>query len=79
MRPVKGILFCAQNVSMAAAFSAAIETFCAQNKIPFTGRIPYDRHVPEAVNAGHSVADIDCPAKDALRAVYERTISILNQ
>ncbi|HOP11143.1 MAG TPA: ATP-binding protein [Oscillospiraceae bacterium] len=57
----------------------AIETFCKENNIPYTGRIPYDKHVPEAINAGRSIADIDCPAKNALHTVYERTMAVLYQ
>ncbi len=55
----------------------AIESLCKSENITFIGRIPYDRHVPEAINAGLSIADVDCPAKDALYAAFERTMTFL--
>lgn len=53
--------------------TAAIETFCRESKIPFTGKIPYDKTASAAVNAGRSIADIDCPARNALFEVYQNT------
>ncbi|MDO5409814.1 MAG: ATP-binding protein [Lachnospiraceae bacterium] len=54
--------------------AALIEQFCAENSIPFAGKIPYDRNASAAVNAGRSIADIDCPARDALFEVFQNTI-----
>lgn len=50
-----------------------IQEFCRESNIPFMGRIPYDRHASEAINAGLSIADIDCPARDALKEIFENT------
>lgn len=55
----------------------AIHQFCVENNLPFLGTIPYDSHVPEAVNRGESIADIDCPARDALLGIYENVKNIL--
>lgn len=55
----------------------AIEAFCEEEGIPFLGRIPYDKSASEAVNAGHSVAEIDCPARDALKNIYEAASELL--
>lgn len=55
----------------------AVQAFCAERQIPFLGRIPYDKSVSEAVNAGLSVAEIDCPARDALREIYEAASNLL--
>lgn len=57
--------------------TAAIEAFCEDNHIPFTGKIPYDPAASAAINAGISLADVDCPARDALRRVYDNTIQYL--
>jgi len=54
-----------------------IERFCRESRIPFAGRIPYDRQASAAVNAGKSVAEVDCPASRALREVFERTMALL--
>jgi len=54
-----------------------IERFCKENDIPFVGRVPYDRQASAAVNAGKSIAEVDCPASRALREVFERTMALL--
>ncbi len=54
-----------------------IESFCNANQIPFVGRIPYDPAASHAINAGLSVADLDCPARDALKQIYETTSLLL--
>lgn len=51
----------------------AIETFCREEEIPVMGRIPYDKTVLQAVNQGQSIADIPCPAREALFTIYENT------
>lgn len=56
-----------------------IERFCRENSVPFVGRVPYDRQASAAINAGRSLADIDCPASRALREVYERTMALLGE
>ena len=38
------------------------------------GKIPYDRHASVAINAGISLADVDCPARDALKEIYKHII-----
>jgi MinD superfamily P-loop ATPase len=48
-----------------------IEKLCLQEGIPFVGRIPYDKQASVAINAGHSLAKVSCPAGDALHRVYE--------
>lgn len=55
----------------------AIEKFCLERHILFAGKIPYDKTVPAAVNSGQSIADFDCPARDALLDVYHNTIKEL--
>lgn len=55
----------------------AIEATCRDLGLPFVGRIPYDKTASAAINDGRSLAEIDCPARTALRAVYERTMEVL--
>ena len=57
----------------------AIEDFCKRENIPFVGKIPYDKSASKAINKGLSLADIDCPARDALKDIFENTIQLLNQ
>ncbi|MDO4746533.1 MAG: 4Fe-4S binding protein [Bacillota bacterium] len=54
----------------------AIQAFCEEVNIPFTGKIPYDKSASKAANEGISIADIDCPARDALKNIYDNTMSL---
>lgn len=57
--------------------SQEIQAFCKEQEIDFLGRIPYDRKVPEALNQGKSIAQVDCPAKRALSEIYDKAMKIL--
>lgn len=56
-----------------------IEAFCAQESVPFAGRIPFDPEAVRAVNSGLTIADTDCPAGRAVCEVFEKTMSLLSQ
>lgn len=53
-----------------------IEEICRNLNIPVTGRIPFDSMVVGAVNNGISLTDINCPAGNALKEVYQNTMKI---
>lgn len=57
--------------------TAAIEQFCREEKIPFMGKVPYDPSASEAINAGKSLAEVDCPAGRALKNVFLNTSKLL--
>lgn len=57
----------------------AIRRFCSDENIPFVGTIPYDRCACTAVNEGRSLAETDCPARDALKVIYENTMQLIQQ
>ncbi|MBQ5672455.1 MAG: ATPase, partial [Oscillospiraceae bacterium] len=57
--------------------AAAVEQYCAERDIPFVGRIPYDKAAGAALNAGKSIAEVDCPARTALLEVYQNTMKLL--
>lgn len=61
------------------AHSERIERFCAERGLFFSGRIPFDPQAVQAINAGHSVVDIECPSGDAIRNVYHQTMGLLHQ
>lgn len=63
---------CVNKWDINPAQTKALEQFCKEQGILFAGRIPYDKTASEAVNAGKSIADFDCPGRDALRKVYEK-------
>ena len=54
-----------------------IKAFCQELDIPFTGVIPYDAAASAAINQGLSLAQIDCPARDALKDIYNNTMKLL--
>ena len=47
--------------------SDEIQRFCKEEEIPFVGVIPYDKSASAAINKGCSLAEMDCPAADALK------------
>ena len=58
--------------------SEAIEVLCREQDIPFLGKVPYDKAASAAINAGKSLADMDCPARDALYKIYQKTSKLLD-
>lgn len=54
-----------------------IENFCREKGISFVGNIPYDDTVPKAVNGGMNIADIKCPASDAIYGIGRRVAELL--
>ena len=53
-----------------------IEAFCKEHHLAFTGKIPFDPMAVTAANDGKTVTDIDCPAGNAVKAVYENTMNL---
>lgn len=54
-----------------------IESFCAQNRLSFTGKIPFDPDAVKAINSGLSIVDLDCASGDAVQKVYDKTMKLL--
>ena len=68
---------CVNKYDTSLSNTEEIEEFCKENGVPFTGRIPYDPSVPEAVNMGKSIAETECPAQSALKEVYNEVMNLL--
>lgn len=71
------VAVCVNKYDVSLENTRRIEAFCGERGIPVVGRVPYDRHASAAINAGHSLADVDCAARDALREAFNQTMSIL--
>ena len=55
-----------------------IQALCREKQLPFLGQIPWDPEVPAAVNRGESIAQVDCPARNALLEIYGKIRSLLD-
>lgn len=70
------IAICVNKYDANPQITEQIEQFCAENNHFFAGKIPYDEAAVQAINAGESVIDKDCPAGTALREVYRNLLSV---
>lgn len=68
---------CVNKYDISLENSEAIDKFCTKNQVPFLGGVPYDSAVPAAINAGVSIAEIECPAKTALETIFDKTMQLL--
>ncbi|MGN1140856.1 MAG: 4Fe-4S binding protein [Oliverpabstia sp.] len=68
---------CVNKWNVSPENTKAIQDFCAAENIPFTGKIPYDKTASEAINAGCSLADVDCPARNALYDIYRTVMKLI--
>lgn len=71
------IAVCVNKYDLYLKNTEIIEEFCLENAIPFVGRIPYDKTASKAINEGHSLAFVDCPAGNALKGVFQSVLSIM--
>lgn len=56
-----------------------IKQYCLENNIPFVGQVPYDKEASKAINAGHSLASVDCPATDALKTICTNVLTHMEE
>ena len=68
---------CVNRWDMSPENTEKIEAFCLEQGLPFLGRLPYDKIASLAINRGLSVADVDCPLREALKALYNRAMALL--
>lgn len=71
------IAVCVNKHDTSPANTAKIETYCKAGGLPFAGKIPFDPEAVNAINAGMSIADVDCPSGRAAAEVFRRTMSLL--
>jgi MinD superfamily P-loop ATPase len=68
---------CVNKYDTNLAKTEKIKEYCKENDIAYVGSIPYDRQAVAAINDGKSIVDTACPAGTAVRAVYNKTIEIM--
>ena len=71
------VAVCVNKYDLSPAHAEEIEAFCRAQKVPFVGKIPYDKTASQAINAGKSLAEISCPAGKALKKIFEQTMGLL--
>lgn len=69
---------CVNRADVSPELSADIERWCAEQGVPFLGRVPFDKSTQRAINEGRSVADMDCPARAALYDVFIKAMELLD-
>lgn len=69
---------CVNKYDVSPQHTEEIELFCQEQGLPFVGKIPFDPQAVKAINAGASVVEIDCPAGNAIRAMYPRLQQLLS-
>lgn len=62
---------CVNKYNASPEHADQIEQFCEEQGIPFVGKIPFDPQAVKAVNTGMTVVDIDCPAGEAVKEIYQ--------
>lgn len=72
-------IVCINKADICLENTTDIKTYCQDHNITYVGEIPYDNHVSKAINAGQNIASVDCPARDALKTVFEKTFDFLRR
>ncbi len=70
---------CVNKWDVSPAHTEEIKCFCAEQNIPFVGKIPFDPLAVQAVNDGKTIADISCPSGDAVKQIYQAVVTLLNK
>lgn len=71
------VAVCVNKWDVSPAHTQAIREFCTTEGVPFVGEVPYDRRASQAINEGKSLADVDCPARDALYSIFQAVCGLL--
>jgi MinD superfamily P-loop ATPase len=71
------IAVCVNKYDINTNITKEIKRYCENNKIPYLGEIPYDSQGNSLINKGQSFVDKDCEAGDAIKKIYEKSMSIL--
>ena len=69
---------CINKWNTSPAHSEKIQQYCAEQHLHFVGKIPFDPKAVQAVNEGKTIADVPCPAGDAVKEIYTAVLALLN-
>lgn len=68
---------CVNKFDISLEHTRRIQSFCQENDIAYIGSIPYDKQAAQATNKGLSLAQVDCPARGALRETLVNACELL--
>lgn len=71
------VVVCVNKYDTSIENTESIEQICREKSIEYVGRIPYDKQASRAINEGKTLAEITCPASDALYEIYKAIHNIL--
>ena len=61
---------CVNKADLNPNITEKIKAYCKERGVPYMGEIPYDPLAVKAVNDGLTVADVECPAGNAVREIF---------
>lgn len=71
------IAVCVNKFNINIENTEMIKFFCKRLGIPYIGEIPFDAKAIKAINSGQTIVNVSCPAGQAVRDIYQKTIEIL--
>ncbi|AFM39350.1 P-loop ATPase, MinD superfamily [Desulfosporosinus acidiphilus SJ4] len=71
------VVICINKYDISPANTERIESYCQRNKLPVTGKIPFDPDAVKAINRGQSIIELDCASGRAVREVFTQTMNLL--
>ena len=70
---------CVNKADVNEKITEGIEAFSEKVGLPFVGRIPYDRRVVEAVNAGEDILTCGGEAAEAVKRLYGQILTLIEK
>ncbi|HKM09591.1 MAG TPA: ATP-binding protein [Candidatus Methanomethylophilaceae archaeon] len=68
---------CVNKADLNTRLTERIIVRCKERGIPYVGQIPYDPEAVNALNRGLTLADVECPAGDAVKVIFEKVADLL--
>lgn len=72
------VVVCVNKYDISVEKTEEIQHYCEKQRVPFVGKVPYDKRASKAMNEGSSLGSFEGPAKAALYEVYKKTFEVLN-
>ncbi|MDN5357093.1 MAG: hypothetical protein PWR17_262 [Candidatus Methanomethylophilaceae archaeon] len=69
---------CVNKADTNPAMTERIRSLCSERGVRYLGEIPYDPEVVRVVNGGLTLADVECPAGEAVRAIFEKVVKMMD-